>query len=283
MSKATITLMGLYNWDSDLFKNLYLPDGINKDIVINTILIDGADFEVIYSDPHFIEGMIGLISDKWQRTFQKWYDALQLEYNPIENYDRYEEWSDNGTNTGTVNHDTSHNTDSKGSEKSNGNSSEKSNGSSSENVTESNSEHSTGSSSDQSSSNSQTDTFVSTYDSNALNQDNQSRSTQSANSSGTTGQDTTGSNRRDTSAADNRDTTGTTSNNVDKSELITESGSDNETRNLANSGIHEGHLHGNIGVTTSQQMLESELDLDSWNLYQHIADIFVEELCIMVY
>ena len=40
---------------------------------------------------------------------------------------------------------------------------------------------------------------------------------------------------------------------------------------------------GNIGVTTSQQMLQSELDIATWNLYEHIADLFVTEFCIMVY
>ena len=42
-------------------------------------------------------------------------------------------------------------------------------------------------------------------------------------------------------------------------------------------------LSGNIGVTTSQQMLQSELDIARWNLYEHIADLFCSEFCIMVY
>lgn len=46
---------------------------------------------------------------------------------------------------------------------------------------------------------------------------------------------------------------------------------------------HEAHLFGNIGVTTSQQMLHDELDIATWNLYEHISDIFIEEFCILVY
>lgn len=45
----------------------------------------------------------------------------------------------------------------------------------------------------------------------------------------------------------------------------------------------ENHIHGNIGVTTSQQMLESELKLQYWNLYNKISNIFMKEFCIMVY
>ena len=46
---------------------------------------------------------------------------------------------------------------------------------------------------------------------------------------------------------------------------------------------HDAHLYGNIGVTTSQQMLESELDIARFNLAEQIADIFVEEYCLMIY
>lgn len=45
----------------------------------------------------------------------------------------------------------------------------------------------------------------------------------------------------------------------------------------------ENHIHGNIGVTTSQQMLESELQLQYWNLYNKISNLFMKEFCIMVY
>lgn len=46
---------------------------------------------------------------------------------------------------------------------------------------------------------------------------------------------------------------------------------------------HEGHLYGNIGVTTSQQMLESEYEVARFNIYEQIADLFIKEFCICVY
>lgn len=211
MSKAKVTLLGLYHFNEDLFSQLKIPDGMDGDVLRLTILDKGADFEVIYPDPFFTENMIGLISRKWARTFQKWYDALQLEYDPIENYNRYEHWTDDGTDTGTLNTDTS------------------------------------GTSEEQTSGTGQTDTYVSTYDSDALHQNNESKSTQSATSSG-------------------KDT-----------------GNTLETKNYANTGVHDGRIHGNIGVTTSQQMLEEELKIAGWNLYEHIATVFIQELCIMVY
>lgn len=46
----------------------------------------------------------------------------------------------------------------------------------------------------------------------------------------------------------------------------------------------ESHIHGNIGVTTSQQMLESELDLiPRFDLIDFIADDFKSEFCLYIY
>ena len=60
-----------------------------------------------------------------------------------------------------------------------------------------------------------------------------------------------------------------------------EGSSGSETENSKN--VHSGRLHGNIGVTTSQQMLEAELDIARWNIYEHITDIFLSEFIIPIY
>lgn len=228
---ATLTLIGMYNYDDSLFSNMTLPDGIQTQMTISAILSRSGEFEVLYPDLDFMKQMIGFVSHKWNRTFTKWYNALQIEYDPLYNYDRYEEWKDSGTDTGTINR------------------------TGSDTGTVGNSGSST--STEESSGSGQTDTFVNAYDNNTLVEDGQSKSTQSANSSGTD-----------------------ISNNTETRNL---SSSDDEERNLATSGEHTGHMYGNIGVTTSQQMLEAELDIAEWNLYEHIADVFVRELCIPVY
>ena len=57
---------------------------------------------------------------------------------------------------------------------------------------------------------------------------------------------------------------------------------DNTTR--GKTGSHNGRLYGNIGVTTTQQMLQSELDFwDKFDIYQAIANDFKKRFCIMVY
>ena len=46
---------------------------------------------------------------------------------------------------------------------------------------------------------------------------------------------------------------------------------------------HSGHIHGNIGVTTTQAMIEEERRIAEFNLIDYIADSFCEQFCILVY
>ena len=86
MSSSRLSLIGLYNYDPTIFDNLTLPTGLTKDILTNNILTRGAEFEVLYPDADFIKFSIGAWSAKWQSTFQRWVDALAIEYEPLENY-----------------------------------------------------------------------------------------------------------------------------------------------------------------------------------------------------
>lgn len=72
----------------------------------------------------------------------------------------------------------------------------------------------------------------------------------------------------------------------DKVNSVTQSDTDSTDRTnttVNNDSEHNGRIHGNIGVTTSQQMLTQELDLGYWNLYQRITQLFLQEFVIPVY
>lgn len=62
---------------------------------------------------------------------------------------------------------------------------------------------------------------------------------------------------------------------------------DTGTSNTDASGTYankrDGLAYGNIGVTTSQQMLEAELEVARWNLIEQITDMFIRDFCILVY
>ena len=58
----------------------------------------------------------------------------------------------------------------------------------------------------------------------------------------------------------------------------------NDSSNSTGSTTYTHRAYGNIGVTTSQQMIQSELDLaHNTNIYQIITDDFIKKFCIMVY
>ena len=243
MSSAKITTVGFYQYmnayNNDLFGLLNLPPGIDKDTLVNNIMLRGGEFEVVYSNPDFYKSAIGLWSNKHYRTFEKWINALNIEYNPLENYDRMEEWSDAGSriNTGTVSDSgTITNTGTQSTE-------------------------ATGKDNFKGSGNSTSSDEISAYNSNSF-QNDKKNTTNSSNSSETN-----------------------TINRNTRTDNLSESNSNTRTDNLSEktNSDRKGRAHGNIGVTTSQQMLQSELDIAKWNIYEQITDLFLSEFCIMVY
>ena len=221
---ATISLYSLEKYTQGLggdsiFSLLQLPAGIDKETVTNNILLESMDFEAVYTDPDFLRDAIAIWGKTNYHTFEKWYQAQQIEYDPLNNYDRYEEWTDKGT---------------EGRKTTNGQT-----GRSESNNNELNTSQGT------------QDHYVNPYDTNQLTEDEQAKSLTTDNINGT---------------------------QVINSQIDTTGTEDGTT-----SGDHKGHMWGNIGVTTSQQMLQAEYDIAEWNLVQHITDMFMQRFCIMVY
>lgn len=107
MSSAIITLIGLYDYDPTLFDNLIVPYQVQKDLLIDCILMRGGDYEVVYPNPNLLKELIGSWSHQWSTVFGQWARATDdiKKIAPLENYDRIEHWDDSGTH-----HDTSSST-----------------------------------------------------------------------------------------------------------------------------------------------------------------------------
>lgn len=95
MTSAVITLIGIERSLSyenrSVFDDIVLPSGIDKDTLVNTIKLQAGSFEMLYSDPIFLTASINIWSKGWLETWKKWVEALAAEYDPIENYNRYED------------------------------------------------------------------------------------------------------------------------------------------------------------------------------------------------
>lgn len=97
MATAKLTLIGLYNYDSTLFDGLQLPKYFDKETLVNTILLAGGEFGCIYPGVEFMKQAIALWSAKNQRYFERLAKLMQIDYEPLENYNRKEDWRDTGS------------------------------------------------------------------------------------------------------------------------------------------------------------------------------------------
>lgn len=164
---AWVSIAGLYAYDNTMFDNMVLPDGIDKDTLVFNLLCETAEMEVVYPNPAFMKSAVTMWSKKNLESWNKMSATTKLEYNPIENYDRMEEWNDQGNAVSRV----------------------------------------------------------------------------------------AGYNESELVKAGDGDTYST----------------------------HKGRTHGNIGVTTSQQMIEEERRVAQFNMYDYIVQDFKRRFCVMVY
>lgn len=95
--RALIPLLSLFEWNRNLFSEMVLPTEVNKQTLVDEILLDCAELEPLYPDPGFLQHAIGIWSRTEQRDWIKVLEAAEAEFNPIENYDRMEDWTDTGS------------------------------------------------------------------------------------------------------------------------------------------------------------------------------------------
>ena len=94
---VNVSVMGLYNWDSSIFDLLQLPEALDRQTLIDWIFAECAELEVLYPNPIVFKNLVGVWSKKQLDIWNRLYETTQYEYNPIENYDRYETGSEDGT------------------------------------------------------------------------------------------------------------------------------------------------------------------------------------------
>ena len=88
---ATMSILGLYNYDPNIFELLHLPDSVQRQTIIDLIISEAAELEILYPNPDILRVIIGAWSNGRQNAWARIAAALDAEYNPIENTDRYED------------------------------------------------------------------------------------------------------------------------------------------------------------------------------------------------
>lgn len=82
-------LMKLY--DNDLFNDILLPEGIDHDTVVNTILSESALNTPMYPEHDLFKMMIQNFFRKYYNNFDRYNRAMNEEYVPNENYHKTDE------------------------------------------------------------------------------------------------------------------------------------------------------------------------------------------------
>ncbi len=192
---AMLSILGLYKYDNTIFNNLQLPDSVDKDTLINRLIFETAELECLMSSPSSFAYFIGAYSASRVDAWARMAETLAVEYNPVHNYDRYEEWEDSGSGN------------SSGSVKNSGED-------------------------------------VSKLDRSAFNSDTYQPAEK---------------------------------NTVDYG------AKQNTSSSASNKNNHNGHMYGNIGVTTTQSMMNQELAIRANDIYKVIVDDIKNHFCILVY
>ena len=275
MSSAKLTLIGMYEWDNTLFSELTVPEGIDKDLFIDNLLLFRGEFEVLYGDPDFMKSAIKVWGLKWARTFAQWLRGTQSEFNPIYNYDRFEDIRDeerkkfDSKTTADYNDSRTVNLE------------DKRTADLTEERTPDLTEESTLDNTDTTSqtTDATTEHQVAAYDSSTYqnsSKDTINNGVSEVAHSGTVTNTTTGTDTNTTTGTDTMNHTGT--DKLNRKGTLSDTGGSEQ-----NTNIHTAHMYGNIGVTTSAAMLKEFYDISTWNLYNHMADVFAQELLIPVY
>ena len=258
-----ITLWGFLNYDPTLFDDVVLPEDISKDDVINEIIRRSGDLFPYHQALPYLKTNITHWFNRNYLQFEKMIQALTAEYDPIENYNRIQKdtttpkekvteqhsGTDSNAHTGTIT-DVHSGTDT-----------DTASGTDERTIT------STPGVTDTS------ESKVSAFDSSTY---SPSEKTEVSHS---------GYDQSTDSLVNGKVLETEYDSTTERTHLDTEALTHGEKIETTNSGTRDfdSHIHGNIGVKSSQSMVLEELELRKFDIYTDIARRFEKEFLIQVY
>lgn len=78
-------IISLMQYDPSLFDGMVLPEGIDKDLVIDTIMQKYGDSPLDHEDPAYLKYYIPVWSKRNLDSWTKLFATLSFDYNPLEN------------------------------------------------------------------------------------------------------------------------------------------------------------------------------------------------------
>lgn len=84
------TLFNVLQWNPDLFKDIVVPEGMEKDMVVDSVLDLCGMLPVAFFEPIFLKRKIDFWFRRELDVFQRLWDSENFEYNPLDDYDIHE-------------------------------------------------------------------------------------------------------------------------------------------------------------------------------------------------
>lgn len=212
-----VTLLEMMAVYPNLFKTVPLDSSLEpiRQDIANRIVKDNYRMLCCVNEPTLFSQFTNAFFQENKKRFADMYATTTFEYNPIENYDRTEEGTDEYTDN---------------------------------DVTTSKSDNTTGGKDVQTSDGSTTN-LISAMNSSGFQNDTQENS----------------------------------DNNLTTSYGKTDGYTGNSTDTLDHKGKHHMRAHGNVGVTTTQEMINQEREVLKFSFCRWISDEFARELMIRIY
>lgn len=85
--RAVMSVMGLYRWNEEIFDDFSIPAELDKEVLTGLILSQCAEMEVTFTDPKIFKEVVKYWSTSRLHAWQRIWDVLSKEYDPIWNKD----------------------------------------------------------------------------------------------------------------------------------------------------------------------------------------------------
>lgn len=98
---GTLSVQGLLTYDPELFDDMPLPDGLNRETVVGTIVYECAPFEVLIPQPELFKRLLDLFAQRRLPVWQKLFDSTVQRYDMMSDTETTRQYSGSDTDTRT--------------------------------------------------------------------------------------------------------------------------------------------------------------------------------------
>ena len=98
---GTLSVQGLLSFDPTLFDTMPLPDGMDRETVVGTIVYECAPFEVLIPQPELFKRLLNLFAQRRLPVWQKLYESTVQRYDMLADTETTRQYSGSDTDTRT--------------------------------------------------------------------------------------------------------------------------------------------------------------------------------------